>query len=166
MMVEDEAIGIDMNASDVESQGGLIMKASWVGTFLLVVTAVPAMIAPDRLVDPYVVVSLILFVIGVVVFLVAFWCAVGRSREETIAVTELFFLVGPVPARVRWNLLGSFAVQVVVALVAAITRIYTPTAFGILAPIYGLAMVGLWSSRYGVFAPRIDGKQSHRTSES
>lgn len=138
-----------------QTQGEGILTASWIGTALFTLTAIPAVIAPERLVGPFVAVSLVLFVVGMVVFLAAFARAVGRSRGETIAVTELFFLVGPVSNRVRWHLLGSLAVQVVVALAAAIVRIYTPTAFGTLAPVYGLGLVGMWSSRYGVFAPRI-----------
>ncbi len=137
----------------IEAGKGII-RASWAGTAVMAATAALAVVVPDRLMGPYVIVSLVLFAVGSVVFMAAFVRAVGRSREESIAVTELFFLVGRVPTRVRLHLLGSLGVQVAVALVAAIVRIYSPTAFGILAPVYGLAMAGLWSSCHGRFGPR------------
>lgn len=137
-----------------ELAGSRIMWVSWVGTGLFVATAIPAVISPGRLAGPYVALSLVLFLVGTVIFFIAFLRSVARSREESIAVSEIFFLVGPVPSRVRLHLLGSLAVQVVVALGAAIVRIYSPTAFGILVPVYGLGLVGLWSSIHGRFAPR------------
>ena len=33
-------------------------------------------------------------------------------------------------------------------------EVTNPVAFGVLAPIYGLGLAGLWSARYGAFAPR------------
>ena len=55
---------------------------------------------------------------------------------------------------VQFRLLGSLAVQVVVAVVTASIRLYSPLAFGFLVPVYGLGMCGLWGARYGTFDPR------------
>jgi hypothetical protein len=55
---------------------------------------------------------------------------------------------------VRAALLGSLAVEVVVALATAAARPYTSVASGILVPVYGLALCGLWAARHGRFAPR------------
>jgi hypothetical protein len=50
--------------------------------------------------------------------------------------------------------LGSLAVEVVVAFGTAAARPYTIAASAILAPVYGLALCGLWAARYGTFPPR------------
>ena len=92
-----------------------------------------------------VVVSLALFAVGTAAFFVAYVKAIARSRYEAIGMGGLFFLAGTAPRRVQVLLLGSLAVQTVVALVAASVRIYTPMAFGLLVPMYGLGLAGLWA---------------------
>ena len=37
---------------------------------------------------------------------------------------------------------------------AASIRPYTEVAFGILAPMFGLGLMGVWGGRYGEFPPR------------
>jgi hypothetical protein len=32
--------------------------------------------------------------------------------------------------------------------------LYSPLAFGILVPVFGLGLCGLWGARYGTFEPR------------
>lgn len=131
-----------------------VIRASWVGTAVMALSAIPAVVDPKNLAGPYVVVSAVLFVVGSVVFLVGFFRAVSRSRTELISVFEVYFLTGSVPSGVRLNLMGSFAVQVAIALGAGVARMYTATAFGMLAPVFGLGIAGLWSSRYATFTPR------------
>jgi hypothetical protein len=133
--------------------GARIVKASIAGTALFVVAAAIGTIWLD-LVAVLVFVSIVLFVIGTGAFLVAYLKAIGRSRYEAIGMGGLFFLAGTAPRRVQVLLLGSFAVEVVVSLVAATVRIYTPVAFGLLTPMYGLGLVGLWGATYGEFPPR------------
>jgi hypothetical protein len=141
-------------ADDVTTAGGTrIERASWIGTGLFIVAAVIGTIDLD-LVIVTVVVSLVLFAVGTAVFLTAYAKAIGRSRYEAIGMGGLFFLAGSAPRRVQVSLLGSFGVEVVVALVAASVRIYTPVAFGLLVPMYGLGLVGLWGATYGRFPPR------------
>jgi hypothetical protein len=101
-----------------------------------------------------VVVSLVLFVVGTGAFLVGYAKAIGRSRYEAIGMGGLFFLAGSAPRRVQVLLLGSSAVEVVVSLVTATVRIYTPVAFGLLTPMFGLGLAGLWGATYGEFSPR------------
>jgi hypothetical protein len=50
--------------------------------------------------------------------------------------------------------LTSVAVEVVVAFTTAGLRPYTNLAFGILVPIYGLALVGLWGATRGRYEAR------------
>jgi hypothetical protein len=46
------------------------------------------------------------------------------------------------------------AVEILVALTTASVRPFTSLAFGVLAPVYGLALAGLWGAQYGTFKPR------------
>jgi hypothetical protein len=125
------------------------------GTAVFTVVAVAAVLAP--VVElALVIVSVGLFAVGVVTFLVAFARAVERSRYEAIGMGGLFFLVGSAPGAVQLRLLGALAVEVVVAFAAASIRIYTPVAFGLLVPMYGLGLAGLWGATYGTFGPRRD----------
>jgi hypothetical protein len=132
-----------------------IVRASWYGTGALTLTAVPAAIWPDRFTAVSVPVALALFAVGCGALLAAYLLAVRRSRHEEIGVAELFFLTGRrVPAPVRTSLRWSLVAQVAVALVTASIRPYSPLAFGILAPAYGLGLMGLWSARHGTFPKR------------
>jgi hypothetical protein len=140
--------------------GRRIIQCSWLGTGAFVVTAVAAAVSPSALETPALVVALVLFGLGLFVFAWAFVVAIGRSRQAEIAVASLFFLSGSAPAHVRRQLVGSLAVEVVVALATAAARPFTSLAFGVLVPLYGLALAGLWASRCGSFAPRsLDGSR-------
>lgn len=133
--------------------GGPIVQASWAGTLLFVATAGLATVAaPTDLVA--LAVALGLFTTGSAAFTAAFVIAVRRSRTEEIVVPSLFFLQGSAPPAVRRLLFASLAVEVVVAFVTAGVRPNTSLAFGVLAPMYGLGMVGLWAARHGHFPPR------------
>ena len=99
--------------------------------------------------------SLVLFGAGTVAFFVAYARAVARSRTDQVGVMAMFFLEGAVaPKPVRRLLLGSFGVQVLVAAATAAARPNTSLAFGILAPVYGLALAGVWAAYHGTFPPR------------
>lgn len=130
-----------------------IVAASWIGTAWFTVTAVLATAFSGlRIVG--VISALALFGLGVVALLAAFARGVQRSRAEEVTVPGLFFLVGSTPKPTRVLLLGSLAVQVVVAFTTASLRPFTAVAFGILAPMYGLGLAGLWAALHGTFPPR------------
>lgn len=134
-------------------EGRSIILASWLGTAAFTVTAVGAdLVAGLRVLA--LTVAATLFLAGCAVFIVAYLRAIGRSRTDAISVIGLFFLSGSAPRSVRRNLLGSLAVQIVVAIVTASIRPYTSLAAGTLVPVYGLGLCGLWASRYGTFEPR------------
>ena len=108
-----------------------------------------------------VVVSLALFAVGVAAFLVGYFAAVQRSREEEISVTQLFFMVGSVAdVRVKRWMNTCLLVQCAVGLGTALARPSTDgkagsvLAFGVLVPMLGLGLNGLWVSRHGTFGPR------------
>ena len=124
----------------------MIVKASWAGTGAFTVTAVAAAISPDTFEVVALAVALILFAVGTVVFLVAFVHAVGRSREVDIGIGGLYFLAGSAPRTVQVHLLVAFA--------TASARPFTSLAFGMLVPLYGLGLCGLWGAYHGAFPPR------------
>jgi len=97
---------------------------------------------------------MVLFFAGIALFLWAFAIAVNRSRADLIGVGGLFFLAGSASRPVQRQLLGSFGLEVVVGLATAAVHPFTPLAFGVLVPMYGLGLCGLWSARYGTFPPR------------
>lgn len=130
-----------------------LVRASWAGTVIYTVAAVVGTIWIDAVLLT-VVVSLVLFAIGTVAFLAAYLAAIGRSRYDAIGMGGLFFLAGSAPQAIRRSMLLSFGLEIVVAFVTASLRIYTPVAFGLLVPMYGLGLMGLWGARFGDFPPR------------
>jgi hypothetical protein len=101
-------------------------------------------------------VSVTLFVVGCVAFLAAFVIAASRSRDEVVTLPGVF-LLADAPTGVRRSFFAAFGVEVVVAFAAAGVRPFTPLAFGILAPMFGLGMGGLWAARHGSFEPIVIG---------
>ena len=136
------------------ADGQAILNWSWTGTGIFTLTAVAATIAPSWFERPAIVVALVLFWAGLVIMAWAFLIAVQRSRTYAIGIGGLYFGAGSAPKVVQRILLTSLAVQVTVALVTASIRIFSSLAFGILVPVYGLGLTGLWCARYGRFEPR------------
>jgi hypothetical protein len=115
-----------------------------------------------------VVVDLALFAIGVAAFLWGYWVAVQRSRQDELSVAELYFLLGAaIPRDVKRTMNLCLLVQTVVAVATAMTRLTTPSdtassgssagstlAFGVLVPMFGLGLNGLWAAVHGNFGPR------------
>jgi len=133
--------------------GASIVRASWIGTAAFGIGTVLGVVAPDQLQWLGFAVSLSLFIAGCCVFAWSFVIAGSRSRTDEIAVASLYLLSGA-PSEVRAQLFGSLAVEVLVAFGTAAARPYTIAATAILAPVYGLALCGLWSARHGTFPPR------------
>lgn len=151
-----------MKATETSASSGLIPRVNVVGTSLFVVSAIAAAVVfnkPFRLLG--VVVALSLFAIGVFTFLWSYWTAVQRSREDDIAVAQLYFLTGSsTPSSLKRVMNGALVVQTVTCLATAIARSSTDgragstLAFGILVPMFGLGLNGLWCAQYGTFSPR------------
>jgi hypothetical protein len=140
--------------ADWEDAGAGIVNLVFAGTGVYVATAIVATISPDSFGGLITGVSLALFAVGVVAFLWSYFVAVGRSRYDLIGIGGLYFLADSAPRVVRIRLLGALGVEVVVALVTASIRLFTAVAFGVLVPIFGLGLAGLWGARYGKFPPR------------
>lgn len=132
-----------------------IRRASWAGTALFVATALAADLSPSTFEPIALVVAGGLFAAGCAIFLWAFFVMAGRSRTNRLELAQVWFLAGPpTPSAVRRSLLGAFAVEVVAALVTAGARPYTSLAAGVLVPMYGLALCGLWGALHGAFPSR------------
>lgn len=155
MSTDDEQEEAEVRSAPEGPPPGIgILRATLAGTALFVVVGALGSVAPDAFAGPFFVVSLVEFVIGTVVFALAYLRAVDRSRTEAIGIGGLFFGAGSTPGNVQRLLLGSLIVQVVTSFVFASVRIYTPMAFGILAPMWALGFSGLWTAAYGTFPQR------------
>jgi hypothetical protein len=97
-----------------------------------------------------------MFMAGIGIFFWAYAIAVGRSRTDSIGIGGLFFLAGPdtAPSSDKRHLLASLAAQTAIALASAGARPFTTLAFGVLTPLYGLALTGLYGARHGRFGRR------------
>ena len=155
-------------------KGRSIIQINALLTVVFIVTSLVAVVVFDQ---PWkaiaVTVCLVCFSVGVVAFLWGSWTAVQRSREDEISVAALYFLVdGAAPSRVSRILNGLLLVQVVVAIATAIARSSTDgkagstLAFGILVPMMGLGVNGLWASAHGKFSPRFSPQTEAMPQES
>ncbi len=142
--------------------GSLLIKCNLAFTAVFVAMSIVAAVtftAPWKTIG--VAVSLGCFSVGIVAFLWGYWTAVQRSRTDNISVAALYFLVDKcAPQSISRLMNGALGVQVVVAVATAISRTTTDgrtgstLAFGVLAPMMGLGLNGLWGATHGTFAPR------------
>ena len=113
-------------------------------------------------------VSMVLFAIGVVTTLLAYTRALERSRVEEVGVANLFLLTGETaPRPVRRTMSWALAVQIVAAITGAWIGVVgldkgqlNALAFGVLVPMFGVGMNGLWASTNGSYGPRVGGSVS------
>ena len=151
-----------------DMKGTAIIRLNAIVTALFVVTAGLAVAYFEQ---PWktiaVVVCLASFSIGVVAFLWGYWSAVQRSREDNISVAALYFLIDKcAPKSVARQMNGLLGVQFIAGLVTAVLRSSTDgkrgstLAFGILVPMLGLGLNGLWAAFHGHFEPRSGAKSS------
>ena len=131
-----------------------VLRLSRWGTVAFVVTAVAAAVHPEGLEIASMAVAVVLALAGCVAFARALVVMAGRSRTEELSVAGVFLLSGSAPADVRRDLLGDVAAQVLVGLVTAFVRPFTPLAFGVLVPVFGLGMTGMWGAIAGRFPSR------------
>jgi hypothetical protein len=109
------------------------------------------------------VISIVLFAVGVGSSLWAYAAALDRSRVEEVGVANLYLLTGSTaPRRVKRAMLISLVVQVGASLGAAAVgvvgledRQLNALAFGVLVPMFGIGMNGVWAARYGSYGPRV-----------
>ncbi|MEY2444893.1 MAG: hypothetical protein QOE00_1473 [Ilumatobacteraceae bacterium] len=108
-------------------------------------------------------VSMALFAVGVVTTLWAYTRALDRSRVEEVGVANLYLLTGATaPPRVKRLMSWALGAQVVAAIAGAWIGVVgldkgdlNALAFGVLVPMFGVGMNGVWASRHGSYGPRI-----------
>ena len=148
-----------------QQQGELIVRVNVFGTVIFVATAAFAAAAFTTTAQWIgASTAMALFAVGVFAFLWGFWNAVQRSRDEEVSVTQLYLLLGAgTPKEVRRKMLLLLLIQVVAALGTAIWRIDGPDgspgsslAVGLLVPMFGLGLNGLWAAYHADFGKRMD----------
>jgi hypothetical protein len=144
-------------------EGDVIVLVDVIGTVVFAATAIYAAVVFSTAAQWVgAITAMSLFAVGVFAFLWSFWNAVQRSRTEQIGVMQMYLLLGePTPSRVRWIMSVMLVTQIVVALATALARSEaedgtpgTSLAVGILVPMFGLGLNGLWCAFHGVFPPR------------
>lgn len=155
--MSERLTGTPLDRVTVSGQpGNLLLVIDLAATLILGGVLVLAVASPDSVGVLVAVWSLALFATGCGLFLWAYAIAVQRSRVDTIGIDGLFFLSGTAPRPVRRRFLGLLTAQSLLSVTAAASRPFTAVAFGVLAPMFGLGIQGLWVARYGRFEPRSD----------
>jgi Na+-transporting NADH:ubiquinone oxidoreductase subunit NqrB len=152
--------------SDEPVAGIRVVRTDVVGTALFVIVAAVGLVVRNSRGGQIAMaaVSMVLFAVGAAVALVAYVRALERSRIDEIGVANLFLLTGDTaPARVKRTMTAMLVVQVVVGLGAAIVGAVglsddevNTLAFGILVPMFGIGLNGLWAVLHGRFGPRLE----------
>lgn len=145
-----------------EAAGQRLYRFNLYATGGFVVAAALAASIPGVLRIPFAVVSSALFAIGTICFLWAYGKAIERSREQDVSVAMIYGMSGVAPAPVRRRFHMLTFVQSLAAIVTAAIHPFTAQAFGILAPMLGLGLAGLWAARHGTFAERTHGRHVAR----
>jgi len=123
---------------------------SAVGTSLLIATGLLAIFV-SNLEVLYIVVSLTLFVTGLMLALRAFAVSLTRSRYEIITTSHLIILPKIAGRKVKIRLYGSLGTQIIVSILLAATQSSTNFAFGILASVFALGNLNMWAILNGTF---------------
>jgi hypothetical protein len=108
-------------------------------------------------------VSMVLFATGVATTLWAYTRALDRSRVEEVGVANLYLLTGhTAPKIVGRTMSMALVVQVLAALGGAWVGVVgldkgelNALAFGVLVPMFGIGMNGVWAARHGSYGPRV-----------
>ncbi|HEY9556348.1 MAG TPA: hypothetical protein VIR58_06420 [Acidimicrobiales bacterium] len=143
------------DAVEERAPGIGIVNVTFAGTGAVVVTSVAASLLPDTFGLVHAALSCVLFAVGTGALLWAYALGVSRSRTDAVTLGGLFFLAdGTAPPDVRRPFRVALAVEVVAVVAAAAIHPFTQVAFGILAPMFALGLMGMWGGRYGTFGPR------------
>lgn len=141
----------------------MIVRVNMVATIVFTITAVYAAVVFSTTAQWVgAAVAMACFGVGIVAFVWSFLVAVQRSREEQVAVVQLYLLAGGVaPRDIRRTMSLLLLAQIVVGLATAIGRADdtdgspgTSLALGVLVPVLGLGLNGLWAALHGTYAAR------------
>lgn len=146
--------------------GAPLVRLDATGTAIFALAVVVALVRPDwyGAQVAVAVVSLVLFAVGVGASIWAYAVALDRSRTDEIGVANLYLLTGSTaPPSTKRTCSVLLAAQVVVSFAGAVAGLATldgtdtnTLAFGVLVPMFGIGVNGVWAARYGSFGPRGD----------
>jgi hypothetical protein len=149
----------------VPQPGARVVRLDLAGTAVFLVSLAIAVPLRSHRFAQFVIggVSMVLFAIGVATTLWAYTRALDRSRVEEVGVANLYLLTGDTAPKAVGRIM-SFAliVQVVAAIAGAWIGVVgldkgqlNALAFGVLVPMFGVGMNGVWAARHGSYGPRI-----------
>ena len=105
-----------------DTPGRAIVRFGWIANLVFAVTAIPAALGVDFMLDVAIGVSLVLFLIACGAFLYAFGVGIARSaRGDNVAVANLFFLQGSAPRDVQRTFIAMFVVCLVIAVATIVS---------------------------------------------
>lgn len=131
----------------------MVIAGRW-GTAVFCVATALGVVWEDRAGLVSQVVALVLFAAGCVAFGRAYVLAVRRSRSELIPTLAVFVQMPGASPALRAEFRIATGLQFAAGLAGASIRPFGALAFGILAGVYGLGLIGLWGATYGVFPRR------------
>lgn len=150
--------------------GAGIVRCDLVGTAVFLAALAVAVPLRDRRFAQFLIggVSMVLFAIGVAATLWAYTRALDRSRVEEVGVANLYLLTGPTaPKVVGRTMTLALGVQIAAALGGAWVGVVgldegqlNALAFGVLVPMFGIGMNGVWAALHGSYGPRIGARVS------
>ena len=145
--------------------GARVVRIDLAGTALFLIALAIAIPARTHRFSQFMIggVSMVLFAIGVATTLWAYTRALDRSRVEEVGVANLFLLTGDTaPSSVGRTMKGALAIQVVAAIAGAWIGVVgldkgqlNALAFGVLVPMFGIGMNGVWAALHGSYGPRV-----------
>ena len=155
-----------MSAVGTNRSGAGIVRLDLVGTALFVLALAIAVPLKARRPAQFLIggVSMLLFAIGVATTLWAYTRALDRPRVEEVGVTNLYLLTGATASpAVKRTMLAALVAQIVAGIGGAWTGVVgldegqlNALAFGVLVPMFGIGMNGLWAARHGSYRRRGD----------
>ena len=145
--------------------GARVVRLNLAGTAFFLIALVVAIPLKNHRFAQFLIggVSMALFAIGVATTLWAYTRALDRSRVEEVGVANLYLLTGETaPKPVRRTMSLALTVQIVSALAGAWIGVagldegqLNALAFGVLVPMFGVGMNGVWAARHGSYGPRV-----------
>jgi len=145
--------------------GARIVGADLIGTAVFLVTLAVAVPLRSHRFAQYLIgaVSMVLFAVGVAATLWAYTRALERSRVDEVGVANLYLLTGSTaPKVVGRTMTAALVVQITAALGGAWVGVVgldegqlNALAFGVLVPMFGVGMNGVWAALHGSYGPRI-----------
>jgi membrane-bound metal-dependent hydrolase YbcI (DUF457 family) len=162
-MPEDDGAGT--TDAHPRQPGTRVVRLDLAGTALFLIALAIAVPLKDQRFAQFLIggVSMVLFTIGVAATLWAYTRALDRSRVEEVGVANLYLLTGhTAPTTVARTMTAALVVQSVAAVGGAWAGMVglgegqlNALAFGVLVPMFGIGMNGVWAARHGSYGPRV-----------